>query len=428
MTIESRTITPLPAKILCERGNRAGPLLPGRRNYKTSCRTRRAYQSQRGVTLPRIRTRLGRSTIDGERANETEQDARRACGCLPSPSCLRSSPTGIVASVVEVLIRRQCRPSGQVEAARQSRSARVADRAIMRPRAGLRAMAHSASREAEASAVEPVCSERWRHVRAAVGPSDGDHSRETTLRDVARVAQNEDGMRRLSRGTATPGFETFPPRGRILARGRAHSRHPPSRVRCASCHQGDGEATSFSGAGHSTGDPAVRAASGRAWADSHAPGAMLPVAHTEAACVTCHLGERYQPGRAELNEALATVERAGCYACHVVPGMEQTPRRGPDLRRINGKLSPEWVTQWLAEPGSIKPATWMPAFWGGRQVLETDERAAIDAVVAYLFSNSDTYSPAVAAPPRGDGSRGQKLVERSLSRLLRRRRCRTRAS
>src|SRR5205085_4613021 len=28
-----------------------------------------------------------------------------------------------------------------------------------------------------------------------------------------------------------------------------------------------------------------------------------------------------------------------------------------------------------------------------------------------LFSNSDTYSPAVAAPPRGDASRGQQLVE-----------------
>ena len=55
---------------------------------------------------------------------------------------------------------------------------------------------------------------------------------------------------------------------------------------------------------------------------------MLPVAHTEAACVTCHLGERYQPGREDLNEALVTVERAGCYACHVVPGMEQTPSAG----------------------------------------------------------------------------------------------------
>ena len=309
----------------------------------------------------------------------------------------------------------------QVDAARQSSGARAADRSrVMRLRAQARAASGTQreSYEAEASVIEARLG--WSDaatVRSAVltGPMVT-VSRETTLRDVVPASPvNENGCVACHVAIATPGFEAFP----VPFRGHpdlssyvgAQSAHPPSRVRCASCHEGDGHATSFSGAGHSGGDPGARAASGRTWADRRAQGAMLPVAHTAAACVTCHLGERYQPGRTDLNDALVTVERAGCYACHVVPGMEQTPKRGPDLRRISGKLSPEWVRQWLAEPGAIKPATWMPAFWSGRQVLGTDERSAIDAVVAYLFANSETYTPAVAVPPRGDPSRGQKLVE-----------------
>jgi sulfur oxidation c-type cytochrome SoxX len=112
-----------------------------------------------------------------------------------------------------------------------------------------------------------------------------------------------------------------------------------------------------------------------------------------------------------LNDALVTLERAGCYACHAIPGMEQTAKRGPDLRRIQGKLSRDWVRQWLADPRAVKPTTWMPAFWAGRQVLATGERAAIDAVVEYLFATTEAYTPDLANPPRGDAARGRTVVE-----------------
>ena len=308
----------------------------------------------------------------------------------------------------------------QVDSARQSRSTRAADRGrVMRLRAQARAAsgAQRESYEAEASALEARLA--WSDsttVRAAVlaGPMVT-LSREATLRDVVPASPvNENGCVACHVAIATPGYEAFP--GPFKAHPAlssyvgAQSPHPPSRVRCASCHEGDGQATSFVGAGHVTHDTEVPGVRVRAGVDRHATGAMLPLEHTEAGCVSCHLGERYQPGRTALNEALVTLERAGCYACHAIPGMEQAPKRGPDLRRINGKLSAGWVRQWLADPQSIKPATWMPAFWSGR-ALGNDDRAAIDAVAAYLFSNSDAYAPALAEPPRGDEARGRKLVE-----------------
>ena len=309
----------------------------------------------------------------------------------------------------------------QVDAARQSRSARAADRGrIMRLRAQARAAsgAQRESYEAEASALEARLN--WSDtatVRAAVlGGPIVTVSHEATLAAVVPASPvNENGCVACHVAIATPGYEAFPAPYRahpaLSSYVGAQSPHPPSRVRCASCHQGDGHATSFVAAGHPTPDSAVPGVPVRVGVDRRAPGAMLPLEHTEAGCVSCHLGERYQPGRTALNDALVTFERAGCYACHAVPGMEQTPRRGPDLRRISGKLSPEWVRQWLAEPQSIKPATWMPSFWSGPRPLVTDERAAIDAVVAYLFSNSDGYVPVSAAPPRGDAARGRTLLE-----------------
>jgi mono/diheme cytochrome c family protein len=176
---------------------------------------------------------------------------------------------------------------------------------------------------------------------------------------------------------------------------------------------GDEYASTFEGAGHARNRqvPApASAATPQAWNDPMKTGAMLALAHTEAGCVTCHLGERYQPGAAALNEALLTLERSGCYACHRLPGMDRTPRRGPDLRRVRAKLTQEWVTLWLADPRAIKPATWMPAFWPGRDVLRTADRATIDAIVAYLFDRSEPSAAPANAPAAGNPERGQVLV------------------
>ena len=215
---------------------------------------------------------------------------------------------------------------------------------------------------------------------------------------------------------ATSGFETYPAPFRTHSSMSGYvgaaSPHPPSRVGCVSCHQGDPAATTFATAGHSTlrGTGQTSLAGRRAWTSVAAGNAMLPVGRTEAGCVACHAGEIYLPGASTLNEALVTIERGGCNACHDLPGMEPSVRRGPDLRRIGAKLSADWVKAWLANPRAIKPATWMPQFWKG-DASSTEDQAAIDAVTAYLFATSESYSPATTDPPLGDAARGQALVE-----------------
>ncbi len=230
-----------------------------------------------------------------------------------------------------------------------------------------------------------------------------------------RSAEQGRGCQGCHVAVASSGFERYPAPFRthpsLAAYVGAASPHPPSRVGCASCHMGDEYAATFAGAGHvrAADDRRPQPAVAREWAGAEARAAMLPVARTEAGCATCHLGERYQPGATALNEAHVTFERAGCYACHAAPGFERTPKRGPDLRRIRGKLSPEWVRRWVADPAAIKPATWMPSFFGSG-AAPSNEAPTLDAIVAYLFANSDDYTP-LASSTRGDDVRGRQLAE-----------------
>jgi mono/diheme cytochrome c family protein len=322
----------------------------------------------------------------------------------------------------------------QVAAARDSRQARQADRGrVMRLRAQARAAsgAQRAAFEAEASAIEDrlgwsdgasvraaVLSQPLIAIAARLGNTGGSSTATAGIVASRPRAGAGNGCLSCHLTIDVPGYETYPAPFRTHPKLAhyvgASSPHPPSRVRCESCHQGDGFASTFAGAGHAkltADDPAAApAANDRSWRDPAATGAMLPAGRIEAACVTCHAGERYQPGAPALNEALVTVERGGCYACHDIDGMKESPRRGPDLRRIAAKLTREWVSAWLANPRALKPATWMPRFWNS-DTLSSDDAAAIDAVTAYLFERSEAYVPAAGNAARGDAARGKTLVE-----------------
>ncbi|HUR34680.1 MAG TPA: c-type cytochrome [Vicinamibacterales bacterium] len=310
----------------------------------------------------------------------------------------------------------------QVDAARDSRAARASSRGrVMRLRAQARTSsgAQRAAFEAEAAAIEAGLGWNDRAaVRAAVLAAplvDLARSTPDPAGVVPTSSPNGSGCIACHVAIATAGFENYPAPFRthpaLASYVGAASSHPPSRVACAACHLGDGRATTFSGAGHASLRGEARDAVGpdRTWVEPTAAGAMLPVGRVEGACVACHAGERYQPGAPALNEALVTLDRGGCYACHDLPGLEPASKRGPDLRRIGAKLSQEWVKAWLANPRAIKPTTWMPRFWTG-DALSADDTAAIDAVAAYLFANSAPYTP-VPAAPAGDAARGRALVE-----------------
>jgi cbb3-type cytochrome oxidase cytochrome c subunit len=310
----------------------------------------------------------------------------------------------------------------QVLAARESRAARAADRArVMRLRALARTAgdAERAAQQSEAAAIEARLG--WGDasvVRAAVlARPIVALFRSTSLDGIAPAAPlNGNACTDCHVAIAAAGYEGYPAPLRthpsLTAYVGAASPHPPSRVRCVACHEGDEHATTFAAAGHSIlpGDDERGSGDRRAWTAPAAEHAMLPAGRTEAACVTCHLGERYQPQAPRLNEAMLIVERGGCYGCHRVAGLENAPRRGPDLRRIGAKLTPDWVRAWLENPRAVKPTTWMPRFWNAN-ALSPEDAAAIEAVTTYLFASAEPYALAVTTPPHGDPARGKALVE-----------------
>ena len=142
---------------------------------------------------------------------------------------------------------------------------------------------------------------------------------------------------------------------------------------------------------------------------------MLPTNMAEASCAKCHQESVFVPEGPNISLAYGLYERAGCYGCHNTRGFSDLRKPGPDLTKISSKLSTEWVGNWIREPREIKPSTWMPRIWYNENSNAPEDaprnEAEIDAVVAYLFANSEEHEVAVASPPSGDAARGQEIVE-----------------
>jgi len=143
---------------------------------------------------------------------------------------------------------------------------------------------------------------------------------------------------------------------------------------------------------------------------------MLPVSMTQASCEKCHKQQVFIPKADKLTIAYSTYERAGCYACHKTRGFENMRKPGPILTRINTKLSPDWVKNWIRNPRAVKPTTWMPRFWYNSNNSSPEDavrnEAEINGIVTYLFANGDNdYQPAVKNPGHGDAKEGEKIVK-----------------
>src|SRR5215210_4876916 len=143
---------------------------------------------------------------------------------------------------------------------------------------------------------------------------------------------------------------------------------------------------------------------------------MLPTKMAEASCAKCHKQEVYIPHADKLNAAYATFERAGCYACHKTKGFDANMRKpGPILTKIDSKLTPDWVKNWIRNPRAVKQTTWMPRFFYNSNNSSPEDavrnEAEINAIVAYLFANSEPYQPAVKSPGKGDAKRGEEIVK-----------------
>ena len=119
--------------------------------------------------------------------------------------------------------------------------------------------------------------------------------------------------------------------------------------------------------------------------------------------------------------------REGCYNCHsqmIRPFQFGSKRTGPDLARVGGRYTDEWMRIHLVDPRDVVPESNMPGFpWLERNVLDpaltgtkmqrlralgvpyTDEQIAgagdlvsgrteMDALIAYLQALGRTAAPA----------------------------------
>ena len=198
------------------------------------------------------------------------------------------------------------------------------------------------------------------------------------------------------------------------------SPHPIDRVGCTVCHEGMGQSVSFRDAAHTP----ANAKQQEEWEKKYGwelphlwDYPMLPTKMTDASCAKCHKQQIYIPKADALNIAYATYERAGCYACHKTKGFDTNIRKpGPILTRIDSKLAPDWVKNWIRNPRAVKPTTWMPRFFYNSNNSSPQDavrnETEINAIVAYLFANSDhAYEPAVKNPPHGDAKNGEQIVK-----------------
>jgi mono/diheme cytochrome c family protein len=197
------------------------------------------------------------------------------------------------------------------------------------------------------------------------------------------------------------------------------SAHPIDKTGCTVCHEGMGQSVSFRDAAHAPANAKQMEEWEKkyGWEQPHLwDYPMLPTSMTQASCAKCHKQQVYVPNADSLNIAYATFERAGCYACHKTKGFDTSMRKpGPILTKIQSKLRPEWVKNWIRNPRAVKPTTWMPRFWYNSNNSSPEDavrnEAEINAIVAYLFANSEQYEPAVKTPPHGDAKSGEQIVK-----------------
>ncbi len=223
-------------------------------------------------------------------------------------------------------------------------------------------------------------------------------------------------------GIDKKGFEKYPQpfttHPNLDAYLGSKSPHPIEKIGCTVCHEGEGASVSFNAASHTPTGEKQKAAWEKTygWEEPHEwDYPMLPTKMTEASCEKCHRQEIYVPNAPALNVAYATFERAGCYACHKTKGVEDVKKPGPILTKVASKLTKDWVKTWIRDPRAVKQTTWMPRIWYNSNSSSPQDavrnEVEINAVVDYLFANSEPFEPEVKNPPHGDAKAGEKIVK-----------------
>ncbi|MCY4485929.1 MAG: c-type cytochrome [Deltaproteobacteria bacterium] len=148
--------------------------------------------------------------------------------------------------------------------------------------------------------------------------------------------------------------------------------HPPRVFGCTACHDGQGEAVNSTAQAHGN---------VKFWEHP------LHEDHdVEASCVTCHINVAGLEGAEVVARGQQIFEQVGCTGCHLVEGYADIPKVGPSLRKVQAKLDPGWMVDWIENPREFRPYTRMPHFY-----FKEDEALA---AAAYLWSVSGKESDA----------------------------------
>ena len=189
-------------------------------------------------------------------------------------------------------------------------------------------------------------------------------------------------------------FKTHPRREVLLA----DNAHPPEKVGCTICHDGQGPATNTPQQAH--GDV-------KYWETP-----LLRGVKVQGSCASCHLDVQSLQDAPVLAEGQRLFEQVGCTGCHLVQGYDDIPKIAPSLRRISAKVDPSWAVRWIQNPQAYLPHTRMPNF-----SLRQDEAVAI---AAFLWSASkeegdkwtaENPSPAGLSESKEMAEKGKALVE-----------------
>src|SRR6266481_3030154 len=178
---------------------------------------------------------------------------------------------------------------------------------------------------------------------------------QTAIDDFDRNAFDEaiarvDRCQSCHMGADKKGFENAPEPFRTHSNfDQIILKHPPDKLGCTPCHDGQGPAVS-----------SVRLAHGD---DPDWDSPMLRGDKMQSRCIKCHIDVASlhdaagKPIAANYVEGERMFQQMGCAGCHLVAGYEDMPKIGPYLKLASAKLDPSWTVRWITDPHTFRPHT-----------------------------------------------------------------------
>ena len=196
------------------------------------------------------------------------------------------------------------------------------------------------------------------------------------------------------------------------------SPHPMDNFGCTGCHAGRGRGTSFVSSTHTPSNAEEKAR----WQEEydwevmhHWLQPMLPTQYTEASCFKCHNNNLDLKGADKLNLGLSLVDKSGCNGCHLVQDFPQLSKVGPNLTKLDEKVSRDWVANWIKAPKKFRHNTKMPSVFGqdnqDSPEMQAWNDAEIVAMSSYLVSENGGKKSTSDHRFMGDAENGQHLFE-----------------